>query len=66
MGGVDFGEHTGDLFEGGFAVMKAANDFVVFLRIQGYSDRAIEEICKWYVCSTTGDSSGKLPLEQKN
>jgi len=46
--------------------MKAANDFAVFLKTQGYSERAIEEICRWYVCSTTGDSTGKLPLEPKN
>jgi predicted Ser/Thr protein kinase len=46
--------------------MKTANDFIVFLRTQGYSERAIEEICKGYVCSTTENSSGKLPLESKN
>jgi predicted Ser/Thr protein kinase len=46
--------------------MKTANDFIVFLRTQGYSERAIEEICKWYVCSTTKSSSGKLPVWLRN
>jgi hypothetical protein len=36
------------------------------LRTQGYSERAIEEICKWYVSSTTRSTVGKVPVELKN
>ncbi len=44
--------------------MKATSNLVVSLRIQGYSERAIREICRWFSCSTTQNS--ELPLELKN
>ena len=46
--------------------MKTPSYFTNLLREQGYSDNAIEEICRWYVCSTTKDSTGKLPRNFKN
>lgn len=46
--------------------MKIESNFVNFLRTEGYSERAIEEICKWYVCSTTKSPVGKVPVEPKN
>ncbi len=47
-------------------VVRVENDLVSYLRTQGYSDRAIAEICRWYVSSTTKVSSGNLPSELKN
>jgi hypothetical protein len=46
--------------------MKTPSYFTNLLREQGYSDNAIEEICRWYVCSTSKDSTGELPRNSKN
>ena len=46
--------------------MRSESNFVAFLKTQGYSERAIEEICKWYVSSTTKSVAGNVPVELKN
>ncbi len=46
--------------------MKTESNFINVLRTQGYSERVIEEICKWYVSSTTKSSVGKMAVELKN
>lgn len=53
-------------YSGDWVRVKADNNLVTFLRTQGYSEKAIAEICKWYVCSTTKSVSGKLPAGFKN
>jgi hypothetical protein len=58
-------QFTTEKFEGVVRV-GAENNLINFLRTQGYSERAIEEICRWYVCSTTRVSSGKLRAKLKN
>ncbi len=67
--GFDYTKRLGEQFKisiGVYAMVRVENDFVTYLKMQGYSDRAIAEICKWYVCSTTKICSGKLPPELKN
>jgi len=46
--------------------MKVPTPFTALLREQGYSEAAIEEICRWYVCSTTEDSTAKLKIRPNN
>ncbi len=46
--------------------MRSESNFVTFLKTQGYSDRAIEEICKWYVSSTTESATGNESVELEN
>jgi predicted Ser/Thr protein kinase len=46
--------------------MQTKNNFENFLRSQGYSERAIAEICRWYVSSTTKNQAAKLRIEMKN
>jgi len=46
--------------------MKSPTPFTALLREQGYSEAAIEEIVRWYVCSTTEDSSAKLNRKPNN
>ncbi len=68
--GFDYTKQLGEQFQiysfEVYAMVRVENDFVTYLKTQGYSDRAIAEICKWYICSTTKISSGKLPPELKN
>jgi len=46
--------------------MKAGSSFASVLREQGYSESAIAEICKWYICSTTNSSGDKVMSLPKN
>ena len=46
--------------------MKSPTSFTALLREQGYSEAAIEEICKWYVCSTTEEPTAKLKQNPNN
>jgi hypothetical protein len=46
--------------------LKTASALASMLREQGYSDRAVAEICRWYVCSTTDNTSGIVVEYPKN
>jgi hypothetical protein len=62
----ELGEQFASEQSQGVVRVGAENGLINFLRTEGYSERAIEEICKWYVCSTTKASSGRLPAKLKN